>query len=101
MGIPPEFVEMLTPMITMALQQQVGLTTADLDTESFAKKCEATAHFMHASGDNFVVPENTEKVHNAWAGATKTLKKFDGDHNTPRPEAEINAALDFLKANLN
>ena len=59
MGIPPEFVAMLEPMIAMALQQQVGLTVEDLNTEEFAKKCEAPAHFMHAEGDDFVVLENS------------------------------------------
>ena len=59
MGIPPEFVAMLQPMIEMNLQQQVGMTIESLDTEAKAKNCEAPAHFMHAEGDSFVVLENT------------------------------------------
>lgn len=59
MGIPPEFVAMLQPMIEMNLQQQVGMTIESLDTEAKAKSCEAPAHFMHAEGDNFVVLENS------------------------------------------
>lgn len=100
MGIPPEFVEMLKPMIEQALQMQVGLTVADLNTEEKAKGCEAPAHFMHATGDNFVVLENTQKVFAAYGGTNKTLKTFDGDHNTPRPAASVGEAITFIKGNL-
>lgn len=59
MGIPPEFVQMLMPMLEMGLQQQTGMQTTDLNTEEKAKSCEAPAHFMHAEGDSFVVLENS------------------------------------------
>jgi hypothetical protein len=73
------------------------LTPPDLNTEEFAKKCEAPAHFMHASGDNFVLLENSQRVHAAYKGANKALKTFDGDHNSERPAASRAEALDFLK----
>lgn len=74
---------------------------AELDTESKAKNCEAPAHFMHAEGDNFVVLENSQKVHAAYKGQNKVLKTFAGDHNTERPEDALNDAINFLKTNLN
>ena len=101
MGIPPDFVVMLTPMIEMSLQQQVGMTIAELNTEEKAKLCEAPAHFMHAEGDNFVVLENSQKVHAAYKGQNKAIKTFPGDHNTERPDAAIKDAIAFLKTNLN
>jgi dienelactone hydrolase len=101
MGIPPEFVGMLQPMIEMNLQQQVGMAVEDLNTEERAKLCEAPALFMHAEGDNFVVLENSQKVHAAYKGANKSLKTFAGDHNTERPDNALNDAVTFLKSNMN
>ena len=71
MGIPPDFVAMLQPMIEMSLEQQVGMTIEHLNIEERAKSCEAPALFMHGEGDNFIVPENSQKVHAAYKGANK------------------------------
>ena len=78
----------------------MGLSVEDLNTEEMAKVCEAPAYFMHAEGDEFVVLENTEKVHTSYKGTNKVLKTFAGDHNTERPAEVIAEAIDFLKTNL-
>ena len=47
MGIPPEFVQMLLPMVSQAIQQEAGFSIDDLDIEKAAKECEVPAFFTH------------------------------------------------------
>ena len=68
MGIPPEFVGMLTPMISQAVKQSAGFAIEDLEIKQHAQNCEEPALFLHAQGDNFVLPENSEINFNAYKG---------------------------------
>lgn len=82
------------------MTQKAGFAIADLNVEEAAKKCEAPAFFLHASGDDFIVPDNSVTNHAAYKGTNKTIELCDGDHNTPRPEgANVKINL-FLKENL-
>lgn len=48
MGIPPEFVEMLYPMLCQGVSQSVpGFNIDEMRPEDAAKSCEAPAHFLH------------------------------------------------------
>ena len=49
MGIPPEFVTMLTPMIDQAVHQQAGFHLTDLNPQKAAENCEVPAYFMHGA----------------------------------------------------
>jgi len=92
MGIPPEFVQMLIPMIDGAVHQQAGFHINDLDAESAAKECEVPAYFFHGAHDNFVVPEHSEKNFAAYKGTKKSYRTVTGDHNAERPKETIQEA---------
>jgi len=100
MGIPPDFVHMLVPMIDGAVHQKAGFHLNDLDTESCAKECEVPAYFFHGQHDNFVVPEHSEKNYNAYKGTKKSFKKVMGDHNAERPQETIKEVCTFFKENM-
>ena len=89
MGIPPEFVQMLSPMIDGAVHQKVGFHLSDLDAEEAAKSCEVPAYFFHGADDNFVVPLHSEKNYGSYKGTKKSFKKFAGDHNAERPPQAV------------
>lgn len=101
MGIPPEFVEMLTPMLDMQVYNMCGFHLADLDVEAASKHCEVPAYFLHGSDDNFVVPDHSIKNHAAYKGTVKSMKQFPGDHNAERPPTAILEIAQFFKQHLN
>ena len=69
----------------------------NMDVEPWAKQCQVPAFFLHASGDNFIVPSHSEKNHAAYGGANKTIKMCPGDHNTERPKEIVAEICQFIK----
>lgn len=47
MGIPPEFVQMLMPMIQGAVAQQANMKIEDLNIEEHSKNCDVPCLFLH------------------------------------------------------
>lgn len=45
--------------------------------------------------DDFIDPSHTEQLYDA-CGSEKTLARFDGDHNSDRPQSFFDAAGKFL-----
>ena len=87
-------------MIDQAIQQQAGFKIDDLDAEAAAKECEVPVFFLHGKSDDFVVPDNSQKNHDAYAGPKKSIKFVDGDHNSERPKEAIDEIKKFFKENL-
>lgn len=50
-----------------------------------ASKCFVPALFAHAEGDDFIKIHHSEKLYNAHVG-DKNIIRFDGDHNSERPD---------------
>ena len=100
LGFAPNFKEMFGAMVDKQLYDKVGFHVADLAPEEAAKKCKAPAYFLHAKGDEFVKPDNSRRNFAAYGGALKILKMCDGDHNSERPEQQIQELLVFLTAQL-
>ena len=51
--------------------------------------------FATATGDDFILPHHSEKLHAAYAG-DKNLVYFEGDHNSPRPDFFLNSVVIFF-----
>lgn len=49
--------------------------------------------FLHATGDDFIVPENSKVNFDSWGGKIKEFKLFDGDHTSERPDEIISLAV--------
>ena len=71
-----------------------------MDIEAKAKECEVPVHFIHGTADNIVATENSDILHAAWKGAVKSIEKFQGDHNDPRPDNVNTNAYNFVKTHL-
>ncbi|KAG0461622.1 hypothetical protein HPP92_021919 [Vanilla planifolia] len=67
----------------------------DLDVVQFASKTFIPALFGHASEDIFVHPHHSELIYQSYAGE-KIIIKFDGDHNTPRPQSYYDSVALFF-----
>ena len=59
------------------------------------KECFIPALFATGEQDDFIKPHHTQSLHDAYAG-DKNLIKFEGDHNSSRPEFFLNSAVIFF-----
>ena len=59
------------------------------------KECFIPALFATGEQDDFIKPHHTQALHDAYAG-DKNLIKFEGDHNSSRPEFFLNSAVIFF-----
>jgi len=82
----PKFtVKMAVQYMRRVIQRRAKFDIMDLNVVQFAPKMFIPALFGHASNDMFIQPHHTERIHQAYAG-DKNLIKFEGDHNSPRPQ---------------
>lgn len=51
----------------------------------YAKNCYVPALFAHAEGDDFIKIHHSEKLYQVYSG-DKNMIRFEGDHNSERPE---------------
>ena len=59
-------------------------------------RCYIPALFAHGENDDFIKPDHSRKLHEAYAGE-KELIIFHGDHNSPRPERYTESVTRFLR----
>ena len=57
------------------------------------------ALFATATGDDFIKPQHSQDLHDAYQG-DKNFIKFEGDHNTTRPQFFYDSASIFLYTTL-
>lgn len=83
--VPKFTVKMAVQYMRRVIQRRAKFDIMDLNVVQFAPKTFIPALFGHASSDMFIQPHHTERIHQAYAG-DKNLIKFEGDHNSPRPQ---------------
>ena len=59
------------------------------------KECFIPALFATGEQDDFIKPHHCEELHEAYAG-DKNLIRFEGDHNSSRPDFFNNSAVIFF-----
>ncbi|CAM8988288.1 unnamed protein product [Rhodiola kirilowii] len=57
----------------------------DLNTIKVAKSCFVPVLLGHAIEDDFINPHHSDRIFEAYVG-DKNIIKFEGDHNSPRPQ---------------
>lgn len=57
----------------------------ELNTIKVAKSCFVPVLLGHAVDDDFIQPHHSDRVFDAYMG-DKNIIKFEGDHNSPRPQ---------------
>lgn len=67
------------------IQKKAKFDIMDLNCKQVAPKTFIPALFGHANGDKFVQSHHSDLIFKAYAG-DKNIIKFDGDHNSSRPQ---------------
>ncbi|KAL0698639.1 hypothetical protein Bca4012_054761 [Brassica carinata] len=68
-----------------AVQKKAKFDITNLNTIKVAKSCFVPVLFGHAIDDDFIHPHHSERIYEAYVG-DKNIIKFEGDHNSPRPQ---------------
>ncbi|XP_024005117.1 uncharacterized protein LOC18029255 isoform X2 [Eutrema salsugineum] len=68
-----------------AVQKKAKFDITELNTIKVAKSCFVPVLFGHAIDDDFIHPHHSERIYEAYIG-DKNIIKFEGDHNSPRPQ---------------
>jgi len=79
-----------------SVKRKLCVDISQLDIAKAAKWVTVPASFALASGDDFVRPYHTKRVHEAYAGK-KQLMHMDGNHNGLRPSWFYNTSASFLQ----
>ncbi|KAF6135944.1 hypothetical protein GIB67_006836 [Kingdonia uniflora] len=63
--------------------------------EKVANSCFVPVLIGHAIDDDFIRPHHSERIYNAYVG-DKNIIKFEGDHNSPRPQFYFDSITIFF-----
>ncbi|XP_010532691.1 PREDICTED: uncharacterized protein LOC104808656 isoform X2 [Tarenaya hassleriana] len=83
--LPKFTVKFAIQYMRRAVQKKAKFDITDLNTIKVAKSCFVPVLFGHAIDDDFIRPHHSDRIYEAYVG-DKNIIKFDGDHNSPRPQ---------------
>ncbi|XP_031377313.1 uncharacterized protein LOC116192807 isoform X2 [Punica granatum] len=83
--LPKFTVKLAIQYMRRAIQKKAKFDIAELNTIKVAKSCFVPALFGHATDDDFIRPHHSDRIFEAYMG-DKNIIKFEGDHNSPRPQ---------------
>ncbi|KAJ4722336.1 Alpha/beta-Hydrolases superfamily protein [Melia azedarach] len=83
--LPKFTVKFAIQFMRKAIQKKAKFDIADLNTIKVAKSSFVPVLFGHAVDDDFINPHHSDRIFEAYAG-DKNIIKFEGDHNSPRPQ---------------
>ncbi|XP_015888233.3 uncharacterized protein LOC107423223 [Ziziphus jujuba] len=83
--LPKFTVKFAIQYMRRAIQKKAKFDITDLNTIKVAKSCFVPALFGHATDDDFIRPHHSDRIFDAYMG-DKNIIKFEGDHNSPRPQ---------------
>ncbi|XP_031249008.1 uncharacterized protein LOC116106836 [Pistacia vera] len=83
--LPKFTVKFAIQFMRKAIQKKAKFDITDLNTTKVAKSCFVPALFGHAVEDDFIQPHHSDRIFEVYAG-DKNIIKFEGDHNSPRPQ---------------
>ncbi|KAK4283616.1 hypothetical protein QN277_000549 [Acacia crassicarpa] len=83
--LPKFTVKFAIQYMRKAIQKKAKFDITDLKTIKVAKNCFVPALLGHAIDDDFIQPHHSDRIFEAYMG-DKNIIKFEGDHNSPRPQ---------------
>ncbi|KAL5541706.1 hypothetical protein UlMin_009416 [Ulmus minor] len=83
--LPKFTVKFAIQYMRRAIQKKAKFDISELNTIKVAKSCFVPVLFGHATDDDFIRPHHSDRIYEAYVG-DKNIIKFDGDHNSPRPQ---------------
>ena len=93
--IPGFLVSGALKLVRSSIQKTGGFDVLKLNPIDHVEACFIPALFGHGIEDDFIKPHHSDDLHAKYAG-DKNMIKFDGDHNSPRPEFFYNSATIFF-----
>ncbi|XP_022930530.1 uncharacterized protein LOC111436957 isoform X1 [Cucurbita moschata] len=83
--LPKFTVKFAIQYMRRAIQKKAKFDIMELNTIKVAKSCFVPVLIGHAIDDDFIQPHHSDHIYEAYVG-DKNIIKFDGDHNSPRPQ---------------
>ncbi|ERN19061.1 hypothetical protein AMTRI_Chr10g8190 [Amborella trichopoda] len=83
--LPKFTVKMAVQYMRRVIQKKANFDIMDLNSLQVAPKTFIPALFGHATEDLFIQPHHSDLIFKSYAG-DKNIIKFEGDHNSPRPQ---------------
>ncbi|KAK4433975.1 hypothetical protein Salat_0560200 [Sesamum alatum] len=83
--LPKFTVKFAIQYMRRAIQKKAKFDIMDLNAIKVAKSCFVPVLFGHAIDDDFIQPHHSDRIFDAYVG-DKNIIKFEGDHNSPRPQ---------------
>ncbi|KAJ7954977.1 Alpha/beta-Hydrolases superfamily protein [Quillaja saponaria] len=78
-----------------SIQKKAKFDIMDLNTIKVAKSCFVPVLLGHAIDDDFIRPHHSDRIFDAYMG-DKNIIKFEGDHNSPRPQFYFDSITIFF-----
>ncbi|ONI28572.1 hypothetical protein PRUPE_1G148800 [Prunus persica] len=83
--LPKFTVKFAIQYMRRAIQKKAKFDITNLNTSKVANSCFVPSLFGHAIDDDFIQPHHSDRIFEAYMG-DKNIIKFEGDHNSPRPQ---------------
>ncbi|KAM7485178.1 hypothetical protein LguiA_001187 [Lonicera macranthoides] len=83
--LPKFTVKFAIQYMRRAIQKKAKFDIVELNTIKVAKSSFVPVLFGHAIDDDFIQPHHSDRIFDAYVG-DKNIIKFEGDHNSPRPQ---------------
>ncbi|XP_068332894.1 uncharacterized protein [Pyrus communis] len=83
--LPKFTVKFAIQYMRRAIQKKAKFDIMNLNTIKVASSCFVPALFGHGIDDDFIQPHHSDRIFEAYMG-DKNIIKFEGDHNSPRPQ---------------
>ncbi|XP_023634976.1 uncharacterized protein LOC17880449 isoform X3 [Capsella rubella] len=93
--LPKFTVKVAVQYMRRIIQKKAKFNIMDLNCVKVSPKTFIPALFGHASGDKFIQPHHSDLILKCYAG-DKNIIKFDGDHNSSRPQSYYDSVLIFF-----
>ncbi|KAL0910942.1 hypothetical protein M5K25_019039 [Dendrobium thyrsiflorum] len=93
--LPKFTVKLAIQHMRKIIKRKANFDIMDLDAIQPAKCCFVPALLGHATDDDFIQPHHSDRIYDAYAG-DKNIIKFDGDHNSPRPQFYFDSITIFF-----
>merc|ERR1712110_413119 len=97
--LPSLLVSPVLKLIANTIKNKVHFDIYKLSPIDHVKNAYIPALFATATEDDFIKPHHSQDLHDAYQG-DKNFIKFEGDHNTPRPQFFYDSASIFLYTTL-
>ncbi|KAK4425743.1 hypothetical protein Salat_1768300 [Sesamum alatum] len=93
--LPKFTVKFAIQYMRRAIQKKAKFDILELNTIKVAKSCFVPVLFGHAIDDDFIQPHHSDNIFDAYVG-DKNIIKFEGDHNSPRPQFYFDSVSIFF-----